>query len=56
MRISRLAPSIALAAAFAIHPPLAYGQSSDDEAFVDLTAEVVWDKIRGGLLGRCSGT
>ncbi|GEM_PF-1825018 len=55
MRILRIAPSIALAALFATHPPLAYGQSSKDDVFVDLTADVVWDKIRGGLLGQMLG-
>ena len=55
MRILKPALSIALAVAFATHSPPAYGQSSDDEAFVDLTANVVWDRIRGGLLGQMLG-
>ncbi len=55
MRISTFTSTLAIAAILFTQSPHVTAQHTNDGKLVELPAEVMWDKIRGGLLGQMLG-
>ena len=55
MQVSMFPGSMVIVLVLFVPSRIAPAQTTSEQGFVDLQAEVVWDKIRGGLLGQMLG-
>lgn len=55
MQYSTVVRHLGFALVLSFIAPVSFGQPAESDGFVELPAEVMWDKIRGGLLGQMLG-